>query len=63
LRDEKKERRKEKIDKLYKMIKIASSISNELIRNQVITDLKMDADKDKEYSAMVKSVLVALGIL
>ena len=57
------ERRKEKIDKLYKMIKIASSISNELIRNQVITDLRTESDKDKEYSAMVKSVLHVQGIL
>jgi len=57
------ERRKEKIDRLYLLIKVFFSLSDKLLRTQVITELRAEADKDKEYSAMVKSVLLAQGIL
>jgi len=57
------ERRKERIDKLTVMINAAFRTSNEYLRNQAITELRKEADKDKEYSCMVKSVLIAQGIL
>jgi hypothetical protein len=57
------ERRKEKIDKLYILINAASGISNESLRSQIITELRKEAEKDKEYSAMVKRVLFVQGIL
>jgi hypothetical protein len=57
------EKRKEKIDKLYTMINVFSCISNESLRTQLLTELKTEAEKDKEYSAMIKSVLLAQGIL
>ena len=53
-----------KIKELTKMIKAASFLKkNEFLCNQAIAELKKDAEKDKEYSAMVKSVLIAEGIL
>jgi len=57
------ERRKEKIDKLYTMINVSSCISNESVSAQLLAEIKAEADKEKEYSAMVKSVLLAQGIL
>jgi uncharacterized protein (TIGR02646 family) len=57
------ERRKERIDKLYTLINVFSCIPNESFRAQLLTEIKAEADKDKEYSAMVKSVLLAQGIL
>ena len=57
------ERRKERIDKLTVMINAAYRTSSENLRNQAITELKAEANKDKEYSVMVKSVLLAQGIL
>jgi len=57
------ERRKERIKKLIVMINAAYRTSSENLRNQAITELKAEADKDKEYSGMVKSVLLAQGIL
>jgi uncharacterized protein (TIGR02646 family) len=57
------ERRKERIDKLNEMIKAAFRTSNETLRNQTIEKVKKEAEYDKEYSAAVKSVLIAHGIL
>jgi uncharacterized protein (TIGR02646 family) len=57
------ERRKERIDKLTVMINATYRTSSENLRNQAITELKAQADKDKEYSAITKSVLLAQGIL
>jgi flagellum-specific peptidoglycan hydrolase FlgJ len=57
------ERRKERIDKLNVMINATYRTSSENLRNQAIMELKAEADKGKEYSAMVKSVLIAQGIL
>jgi len=57
------ERRKERIDKLNLMINAAYRTSSESLRNQAIMELKTEADKDKEYSAITKSVLLAQGIL
>jgi hypothetical protein len=45
------------------MINAAYRTSSEFLRNQAIKELKTEADKDKEYSAMVLSVLLAQGIL
>jgi len=57
------ERRKEKVDKFDIMIKAAFRTLNESLRIQAITELKAEAEKDKEYSAMVKNILLAQGIL
>jgi len=57
------ERRKERIDKLIVMINATYRTSSENLRNQAIMELKAEAEKDKEYSAMIKSVLIAQGIL
>jgi len=57
------DRRKERFYKLEILLKAAKHTPEDSLRNQIITILKTDADKDKEYSAMVKSVLLAQGIL
>jgi hypothetical protein len=57
------DRRKERIENLNIMIKAACRTTNESLRNQAISELKAEAEKDKEYSAMIKSVLAAQGIL
>jgi len=57
------DRRKEKLNKLVILLKAAKHTPENSLRNQIITILKTDADKDKEYSAMIKSVLLAQGIL
>ena len=57
------ERRKERIEKLNIMIKAAYRTSSDSLRNQVIAELKTEANKDKEYSAITKSVLLSQGIL
>ena len=57
------EDRKEKIDKINMMISAANRTSSESLRNQTIEAVKEEAEKDKEYSAMIKSVLLAEGIL
>jgi flagellum-specific peptidoglycan hydrolase FlgJ len=62
-RDNLVEDRKDKFEKLNIIINAASSTSNESLRIQAIAVIKKEADKDKEYSGMVKSVLLAQGIL
>ena len=62
-RDNLIERRKDKFEGIIKMIKSAFRTSNESLRKQAIEELKKEADKDKEYSAMVKSVLASEEIL
>jgi len=57
------DRRKEKIDRLKRMLQLAFKSSSETLRNQTIEQLKRDAEKDKEYSAAVKSLLFIQGIL
>jgi len=57
------ERRKERMDKLNAMINAAYRTTSDYLRNQAIAELKKEADKDKEYSAIVKSLLLAQGIL
>jgi hypothetical protein len=57
------EDRKDRIDKLIIMINAAYRTSNESLRLQAIAEIKREADKDKEYSSMVKTVLLAQGIL
>ena len=57
------ERRKERVDKFDIMIKAAYRTSNKSLHNQAIAELKAEAEKDKEYSAMVKNILLAQGIL
>jgi hypothetical protein len=57
------EDRKDRIDKLIIMINAAYRTSNESLRLQAIAEIKKEANKDKEYSGMVKSVLLAQGIL
>jgi len=52
------ERRKEKIDNFNKMIQAAFRTSNETLRNQAISELRTEAQKDKEYSAMLRTVLL-----
>ena len=62
-RNDLNDRRKEKIEDIEKMIKSAFRTSSESLRNQAITELKERAGKDKKYSAAVRSVLTAYGIL
>jgi uncharacterized protein (TIGR02646 family) len=57
------DRRKERFDNLLILIKAAGHTSSDSLRNQIIAELRKEAEKDKEYSAMVKSVLTAQGIL
>ncbi len=57
------ERRKEKLDSLNIMIKAAFRTANESLRNQAIEEVKKEAEKDKEYSAMAESALLAQRIL
>jgi uncharacterized protein (TIGR02646 family) len=62
-RSELVDRRKDKFDGINKMINAAYRTSNKSLHNQAITELKAEAEKDKEYSAMVKNILLAQGIL
>jgi len=55
--------RKNRIEDIKKMINAASNVFNESLRNQMIEELKTEAESDKEYSAMVKNILIAKGIL
>jgi len=52
-----------RIEDIKKMIIAASNVANESLRNQMIEELKTEAESDKEYSAMVKSILITEGIL
>jgi hypothetical protein len=45
------------------MINATYRTSVESLKIQAIAELKIEAEKDKEYSAMVKSLLVAQKIL
>ena len=54
--------RKERLEKLKMMITAAYRTSSTSLRRQTFENLKKDAEKDKEYSAMVKSLLVAENI-
>jgi hypothetical protein len=57
------ERRKERVEKLMILVKAAEHMSSDSLRNQIMTELRTESARDKEYSAMVKSVLLAQGIL
>ena len=57
------ESRKNKFDGIEKMIKSTYRTSNTSLRNQAITELKKEVGNEKEFSAMVKSVLSAHKIL
>jgi hypothetical protein len=57
------DRRKDKIEEINKMIKFACRTTNESLRNQAIAEVKKEAEKDKEFSAMIKNVLATEGIL
>jgi uncharacterized protein (TIGR02646 family) len=57
------DRRKDKFEGIDKLIKAAYRTSNKSLRDQTIAELKTEARKDKEYSAMAKSVLLMQGIL
>jgi len=57
------ERRKERLDKFNIMIKAAFRTLNESLKNQAIAEIKAEAKKDKEYSAMIKNILLAQNIL
>ena len=57
------ERRKDKIEGIDKMMKAAFRTSSESLRNQAIVELKTEADKDREYSAAIRSLFIAQGIL
>ena len=57
------DRRKEKIEDIEKMIKATFSTKYESLRKQAIAELKEKAEKDNEYSAAVRSLLIAHGIL
>jgi len=55
--------RKERMIIIKRMIKAANITKNDLLRNQAMEEIKNEAKQDKEYSAMVKSLLIAQGIL
>jgi uncharacterized protein (TIGR02646 family) len=57
------ESRKDRIDKLNKMISAAFRTTNKSLQFQAIEEVKKEAAKDKEYSAMVESALINQGIL
>jgi hypothetical protein len=57
------ERRIEKINNINNVIKYAFRTKSESLRNKAISELKKEADKDKEYSAMVKCLLLVQNIL
>jgi hypothetical protein len=57
------ESRKDRIDKLNKMISSAFRTRNKSLQFQAIAEVKKEAEKDKEYSAMVESALINQGIL
>jgi hypothetical protein len=57
------ESRKERFDKLIISINAAFRTKSESLRNQAIAEIKTEAKEDKEYSAMVKKVLLVQGIL
>ena len=62
-RDDLVDSRKNKFHGIEKMINAAYRTSNKSLQNQAISELKKEAEKDKEFSAMVKSVLSAHKIL
>jgi len=55
--------RKEKIMNIEKMINAISNTSNESLRDQMIAEIKTEAERDKEYSAMIKTILIIKGFL
>ena len=55
--------RKERYEKLKMMVNATFRTSKKSLRNQSIEELKKEAENDKEYSAMVKSLLVTEKIL
>jgi hypothetical protein len=57
------DRRKERFDKLKILIKAANHTTSDSLRNQIIAELRTEANKNKEYSAMAKSVLLVQDIL
>jgi uncharacterized protein (TIGR02646 family) len=62
-RDDLVDRRKDKIEGIIRMIGAAYRTSAESLKNQAIAEIKTEAEKDKEFSAMVKSVLITQEIL
>jgi hypothetical protein len=57
------DRRKDKIEGIIKILKFAYRTANKSLRDQAITEVKKEAEKDKEFSTMIKSLLVTEGIL
>ena len=57
------ERRKERIDKINAMINAAFRTSNNRLRHQAVVEIKKEAEKNKEYSAAVKNLLIVQGML
>jgi hypothetical protein len=51
------DKRKDRIEKLNLMINAAFRTANKSLHIQAIAEIKKEAEKDKEYSAMVKSIL------
>jgi uncharacterized protein (TIGR02646 family) len=57
------DRRKDKFERIGKIIKFAYRTANESLRDQAIAEIKKEAEADKEFSAMIKSLLATEGIL
>ena len=57
------DRRKDKLEEIDKFIKSAKRTSNQSLRKKAIEELKKYAETDKEYSAMIKYMFIAEGIL
>jgi uncharacterized protein (TIGR02646 family) len=52
------EKRKEKIYNLKLMLKASRTSRSEIMRNQIIAELKKETEKDKEFSALAKCFCV-----
>jgi len=57
------ETRQEKFEDIEKLIKILSGLSDESLRNQLITEIRKEAKGDQEYSAMVRCALAVRRLL
>ena len=58
-----RDRRKDRIKSIETLINGVFRTSSDSLRKQAIEDLISEAEADKEYSAAVKSVLIARGII
>jgi len=56
------EKRQEKINEIDKVIKACFRTTNTILRDNALSELKKEADDNKEYSFIIKSLFVLQGI-